>query len=149
MRLWPYEMFPYLPERQFRGQLRELVAIMRQWRDKGETNHLLINEVMEYPKDDLVAYYQLYRKEWQRRYGRDLRPELTEEFESFAWYSEPCCDKEFPYCSWIPTRYYWRICMANLNEKHMARGANRITAEEWSLLCQGYSENNGGEKYCL
>lgn len=155
MRLWPYEMFPYLPERQFRGQLRELVAIMHDWRDngdwrdKGSANHLLINFVMEYPKADLLAYYHLYRREWRRRYGKDLHPELTEEFERFAWYSEPCSDNDYPFSCWLPTKYYWRICMANLAEKHLASGPNRITDEEWDLLCKGYSDNNGGEKYRL
>lgn len=54
MRLWHYRLLPYLPDAQFRGQLRELVAIMRDWRDKGKTNHVLINAVMEYPKNTLL-----------------------------------------------------------------------------------------------
>ncbi len=149
MRLWPCEMFPYLPERQFRGQLRELVAIMRDWRDKGRTNHLLINAVMTYPKSDLVAYYELFREEWRRRYGQDLREDLTREFYSFAWYSPPCTGKEYPYDGWINTRFYWRICMANLYEKHLGEGKNRVTCHEWDLLRLGYAENNGGEMYRL
>ena len=50
MRLWHHKLLRYLPEAQFKGQLREMVAIMRDWRDRGTTNHLLINKVMEYDK---------------------------------------------------------------------------------------------------
>lgn len=60
MRLWHYKLLPYLPELQFKGQLRELVAIMHDWRDNGHTNHLLINMVMEYPKNDFARYFVHY-----------------------------------------------------------------------------------------
>ena len=40
MRLFHYALIPYLPELQFKGQLREVIAIMRDWRDKGTTNSL-------------------------------------------------------------------------------------------------------------
>lgn len=53
IRIWHYQLLPYLPDAQFKGQLRELVAIMHDWRDKGKTNHLLINKVMEYPKNSI------------------------------------------------------------------------------------------------
>ena len=62
MRIWHYAILPYLPNAQFKGQLRELVAIMHDWRDKGTTNHLLINKVMEYPKSSLTQYFLYY--EW-------------------------------------------------------------------------------------
>ena len=53
IRIWHYWLLPYLPDAQFKGQLRELIAIMHDWRDKGKTNHLLINKVMEYPKNSI------------------------------------------------------------------------------------------------
>lgn len=71
MRIWHYQLLSYLPEAQFKGQLRELVAIMHDWRDKGETNHLLINRVMEYPKSELAVYFLYYEDEYIRRYGKD------------------------------------------------------------------------------
>ena len=70
MRIWHYELLKYLPDAQFKGQLRELVAIMHDWRDKGKTNHLLINRVMEYPKNDLVRYFLEYEIEYHKRYGK-------------------------------------------------------------------------------
>ena len=33
MRLFHYALIPYLPELQFKGQLREVVSIMRDYRD--------------------------------------------------------------------------------------------------------------------
>ena len=53
MRMWHVELLPYLPDMQFRGQLRELVAIMHDWRDKGKTNHLLINHVTLFGTDQI------------------------------------------------------------------------------------------------
>ena len=72
MRLWHYELLTYLPDAQFKGQLRELVAIMHDWRDTGKTNHLLINRVMEYPKNDLVRYFVHYEALYHKKYGQWL-----------------------------------------------------------------------------
>ena len=68
MRLWHVELLPYLPDMQFKGQLRELVAIMHDWRDKGATNHLLINHVMSYDSSHLYRYFCEYEKEWNKNY---------------------------------------------------------------------------------
>ena len=73
MRLWSWQLLSSLPDMQFRGQWRELVAVMRDWRDKKTTNHLLINRVMEYPKQDLGGYYLIYREEYQKRYGKERK----------------------------------------------------------------------------
>ena len=53
LRLWHYKLLPYLPELQFKGQWRELVLVLNDWKYRGKTNHLLINRVMDYPKNDL------------------------------------------------------------------------------------------------
>lgn len=34
MRIWPYQILPYLPDLQFNGQFRELIAIMHDWREQ-------------------------------------------------------------------------------------------------------------------
>lgn len=66
MRLWHYALLPYLSKLQFDGQLRELVAIKRDWETNGTTNHLLINRVMQYPKAHLSIYYARYIKEYKK-----------------------------------------------------------------------------------
>ena len=140
MRLWHRELLPYLPDLQFKGQLRELVAIMHDWRDKGATNHLLINRVMEYSKRDLVAYFIRYEVEYHKRYGKWLN-KYSGEFIRF--YGEE--EKLTGYDGWHD-KAYLRVCMANLYEKHVfGIGKSRITDEEWKRLCDGYEEITGEE----
>ena len=140
MRLWHYELLPYLPDAQFKGQLRELVAIMRDWRDKGKTNHLLINRVMEYSKRDLVAYFLEYEARYHKRYGKWLN-KYSGEFIRFYDESE----KLNGYDGWH-NKEYLRVCMANLYEKHVfGVGKSKITDEEWLTLCRGYKDITGEE----
>ena len=140
MRLWHYELLPYLPDAQFKGQLRELVAIMHDWRHKGKTNHLLINRVMEYPTNDLVKYFIRYEALYHKRYGKWLIKQC-EEFVRF----DDKKNSNGVFESWH-NKEYLRVCMANLYEKHFfGIGKSRITDEEWETLCRGYKEITGEE----
>jgi uncharacterized protein (TIGR02328 family) len=140
MRLWHYELLPYLPDAQFKGQLRELVAIMHDWRDKGKTNHLLINRVMEYPTNDLAKYFIRYEALYHKRYGKWLIKQC-EEFIRF----DDRKNSNGVFDSWH-NKEYLRVCMANLYEKHFfGIGKSRITDEEWETLCRGYKEITGEE----
>ena len=142
MRLWHYKLLPYLPDAQFRGQLRELVAIMHDLRDKGETNHILINRVTNYSKQDLVSYFLIYRKEYQARYGKDVSRKTLYEFLDF---DQPK-DIVRPFTYWHDNNYL-RVCMANLYEKyHFGLGKSRLTDNEWQRLSDGYKTITG-EKY--
>ena len=133
MRLWHYKLLPYLPDAQFKGQLRELVAIMHDWRDKGKTNPLLINLVMQYPKADLYGYFLEYCVEYQKR-NNDRLPKCVDEFREFAGGSFT----DLPFVGWHNI-VYLRICMANLREKYLfGRGKSQITEDEWNRLLQGY-----------
>ena len=143
MRLWHYELLPYLPDAQFKGQLRELVAIMHDWRDRGKTNHLLINRVMEYPKADIYRYFCEYEGERLARCGKT--PErYSGEFGRFAnWNVDTMNNTVFD--GWH-NKEYLRVCMANLYEKHFfGIGKSRITDEEWHRLCEGYKSITGEE----
>ena len=144
MRLWHYELLPYLPDAQFKGQLRELVAIMHDWRDKGTTNHLLINKVMEYEKNELVRYYIYYETCYHERYGKWLNTKYWGEFKEFQE-SQP--DKKKNYSKDWHNKEYLRVCMANLYEKHVfGVGKSRITDDEWTVLLKGYKQITG-EQY--
>ena len=145
MRIWSWQLLSYLSEAQFKGQLRELVLIMRTWRDTGKTNHLLINRVMEYPKSDLWIYFIKYHGEYKRRYGIAIKDEIYQEFASFP---EELCDFRNPFPDWH-NKEYLRVCMANLYEKHIfGIGKSRITDEEWARLCEGYKKITG-EEYAI
>jgi uncharacterized protein (TIGR02328 family) len=142
MRLWHYELLPYLPDAQFKGQLRELVAIMHDWRDKGKTNHLLINRVMDFTPRNLTAYFMCYEKEYKKRYGKPINTLLVSEFTTFAGETKLYCA---PFKGWH-CHEYLRVCMANLYEKHFfGVGKSRITDEEWARLCEGYKAITGEE----
>lgn len=51
MRLWHYQLIPYLPKSQLLAQWRELNSIF-----KKQDKHILINYVYGYPKSDLYNY---------------------------------------------------------------------------------------------
>lgn len=139
MRLWHYRLIPYLPEAQFKGQLRELVTILHDWRDKGQTNHILINQVMEYPRADFYGYFMAYATEYQARYDERI-PKCSDEFLQFK--DQPGFPLD-PYPGWHDYAYL-RVCMANLYEKHaFGHGPSRITEKEWKTLLDGYKEITG------
>ena len=139
MRLWHYKLLPYLPELQFKGQLREMVAILHDLKSKGKTNHLLINRIMEYPKDDLYGYFLEYAVEYENRY--DVLPKQTDEFREFGNHQF----MQEPFKGWH-NKEYLRVCMANLYEKHhFGIGKSRITDEEWKILLDGYKAITGEE----
>jgi uncharacterized protein (TIGR02328 family) len=135
MRIWHYELLEYLPDAQFKGQLRELVSIMHDWRDKGKTNHLLINKVMLYPKNDLVRYFVYYEAIYKKRYGGWLK-----QWDEFKTFDDNLFDDRSKgmFDGWH-NKEYLRVCMANLYEKHMfGLGKSRITDKEWKRLRLGY-----------
>lgn len=138
MRIWHYALLSYLPDAQFKGQLRELVAIMHDWRDKEATNHLLINKVMEYPKSDLWVYFIMYHGEYTHRYNKSINQNIYNEFVAFT--SEDYEEWHKPFEGWH-TKTYLRMNMANLAEKHIyGIGKSRITDEEWDRLLEGYKQ---------
>lgn len=150
MRLWHYELLPYLPELQFKGQLRELVLIMHQWRDEGKTNHLLINRVMEYPKSELTFYFQRYDFEYWKRYNKHLPLKYHEEFLDFSANSKVILSQTSNslFDGWH-NKEYLRVCMDNFYEKHVfGVGKSRITDEEWRRLVDGYKQITG-EDYVI
>lgn len=141
MRLWDYRLLPYLSELQFKGQLRELVIIMHDWRDKGTTNHLLINKVMEYDKSELYSYFIIYYNAYKERYNKNIDSKILMEFEDFGGYRFTST----PFKDWH-TKEYLRMNMANLAEKHfMGVGKSRITDIEWENLLWGYKKITGEE----
>ncbi len=147
MRLWHYKLLPYLPDAQFKGQLRELVAILHDWRDKGQTNHLLINLVMQYPKTELLRYFTYYCHAYESRYRKVPQKDYLLEFRAFAD-MEPMLFTEHLYAGWHDKKYL-RVCMANLFEKYFfGVGGSKITEEEWQRLLQGYRDITG-EDYCI
>ena len=129
LRIWHYKLLEVLPDLQFKGQLRELVVIMRDWRDKGKTNYILINAVTEYPKSHLSAYFDLYRKEYKRRYHKDINSSIVKEFSDFS----PSIS-DYEQLLWHNGEYLL-VCKYNLYEKYeFGRGRSRISQEDWDNI---------------
>ena len=146
MRIWHIDLLPYLPDLQFKGQLRELVAIMHDWRDKEKTNHILINRVMDYPKSELLLYFETYASIHALRYNKLLSQHYYEEFREFAYGSKISFNPNLELFDGWHDKEYLRCNMANLYEKHeFAKGKSRITDEEWQRLLDGYKKITGEE----
>lgn len=64
MRLWHYELLPYLPKSQLIAQWRELNSIF-----KNQPKHILINYVYNHNKDYLITYsHEVINEMKNRRY---------------------------------------------------------------------------------
>ena len=62
MRLWYYELIPYLPDLQLKAQWRELQSIFAR-----QNRHILINYVYEYDKKELLSYTILVFKQMVKK----------------------------------------------------------------------------------
>ena len=58
MRIWHKSLIPALPREQLVAQWRELSAIAGNLSTKGTPNHILVNKVLDYPRDHFVSYAQ-------------------------------------------------------------------------------------------
>ena len=69
MRLWHYELLPYLPNSQLLAQKRECDLIWKDITEGKQTNHILINYIWEYHKPDveLYQYYTMLADEFDKR----------------------------------------------------------------------------------
>ena len=143
MRLWHVELLPYLPDLQFRGQLREIIAMLRNWKNGDSLGNLLVNLALDYPKSHLTEYFKMYYAEYERRYNKKIDKKFLEEFIEFA-NSEFTENKIFK--NWH-NKEYLRICMANLYEKYAyAVGKTKLSDNDWNKLIYGYYKITG-EKY--
>lgn len=137
MRIWHKDLLTVLPDNQFKGQNRELVAILHKWRD-GKTNHIL-NKVMDYDRCHLGYYAELYYTEYFRRYNK-VNPVILDEFFRFCF---PESDGEFyikPHYNSLFANWhndiYLKECLCNLEEKYLCGG---ITDKEWNKIFDKFS----------
>ena len=147
MRMWHYRLIPSLPDLQLKGQLRELVAIMRCWKINGSPNHLLVNNATS-SINDFYRYWVWYDYQYQRRFGkpfnRDYMLEVHEFCKTFSEFNLDeksalmSIDKMYP--DWHNKKYL-RVCMANLYEKYaFGLGDNKISEYEWNRLSDTYKQ---------
>ena len=135
MRFWPYQLLSVLPVKQLVSQFRECAAVSAVLRNKGVTNHYIINRVMDYPDCHFRVYCNLVVEEMHRRNFKTGKPTLEllkiddlpeYKLENTTIYINN--EKLFAY--WHDTRYI-NQCLYSFQEKYDCKG---ITEIQWDLL---------------
>lgn len=128
MRLWHYELIPFLPKQQLLGQWRELNSIYTK-----ENKHILINFIYRYKPIELLAYSQMVLREMQKRGYRFNLDKYYKYFKSknldveLIQYEEDSFIIIEPY-AYDMDKQYLKICCYNLWEKYI-RGQSGFTSE--------------------
>lgn len=143
MRLWHYQLVPYLPRQQLLSQWRECVCIAKSIHDKGTPNHILVNKIMNYPISEFDEYCNIVLVEMIKR-GYNVSQSSINKLEEYIDF-EVNSNKQFahPFKTWHTFRYLEQ-CFYNLQEKHDCGG---LTNEEWDRICEGCVEIEGQWRY--
>lgn len=126
MRIWHKSLIPVLPREQLVAQWRELSAIAGNLNTKGTPNHILVNKVLDYPRDHFISYAFWVRQEMTRRGYRTM---------DSVW-NKIYCTREVDYGEieilpieelfpgWHNARYLAQ-CKSNLEEKYDCGGISK------------------------
>ena len=128
MRIWHWKLIPALPREQLVAAWRELSAIAGNLTTKGTPNHILVNKVLDYPREHFISYALYVRQEMTRRGYRTM---------DSVW-DKIYCTRETDYgeIEFIPLEdlfpgwhndRYLEQCYFNLEEKYDCGGV----AQEW------------------
>ena len=124
MRLWHYELIPYLPKSQLLAQWRELNSIF-----KKQDKHILINYIYEYPKHDLLVYSDLVIAEMLKR-GYKIN---TNNYYSYFGKFDIIYEADYkPFTNHHNFRYLQQ-CFYNLEEKY-DRGQADFSEAQYKAL---------------
>ena len=144
MRLWHKDLISYLPRQQLIAQWRELCAICSNLASKGTPNHLLVNKILDYPKNHFWTYYSLIVKEMSDRGYRITANSMDKFSSNYYLFAHSYLDDYKVikvidvYPDWHNERYL-KQCLYNLQEKYDCGG---ISEEEWRII----TDNFGGVK---
>lgn len=131
MRLWAWQLLPYLPQKQLCSQWRECCCIARNISVNGTPNHILVNKIMNYPLAHFIKYSHMVIDEMNRRgylcsYDR-LSRWISKEYDDLP-------DEDELFHDWHNYRYAVQ-CYFNLQEKYDCGG---LTEEEWDTFTDGF-----------
>ena len=151
MRLWHYDLLDVLPKQQLYSQLRECAAIAKYIYEKGTTNHILINPIMDYDLNHFRLYCNLVIKEMEKR-GYNVSDKTKEKLNKYINYYKEMIIMQTTrifilangyndgyrelFDDWHTNRYL-KQCLYNLEEKYDRGG---ITQEEWDKIYNKYFE---------
>ena len=133
MRLWSYQLLPYLPRQQLLSQWRECCCIAKSIVEKGTPNHVLVNRIMDYPLDHFVEYCSLVCIEMEYRGYRCDFSRLERYLERMDCVA-PLRKDDVLFEGWHDD-VYLRECLYNLEEKSRA-GA--VSADEWRIIYEKF-----------
>ena len=132
IRLWHYELIPYLPRQQLLSQWRECCCIARNIAVNGTPNHLLVNKIMDYPIEHFIAYTTLVNQEMQKRGYKCDASRFTKWLE---WDAFKILKNEI-FEDWHNERYLQQ-CLYNLQEKYDCDG---VSQKEWDIIENKFKE---------
>lgn len=128
IRLWHYELIPYLDKQRLVAQLRECVAISKSIYEKGTPNHILVNKVMDYDLSEFRIYCNMVIYEMICNRGYTVSTKTIKKLQDYIDFEidiKVIENKIFK--DWHNVRYL-RQCLYNLQEKYDCGG---ISKEEW------------------
>ena len=141
MRLWSYQLLPYLPDSQLLAQKRECDLIIKDATLGKRTNHILINYIYEYDgiySISFSTYYALLYKEFKNRGFK-----FNDKYQMVNWmYADNPPVDPFPKHQ---NKEYLEICYWNLREKYL-RGQKDFTADVWQKLDEFYKKEMGNNE---
>ena len=125
MRIWHFKLIPYLPDSQLIAQWRELNSIYGK-----PINHILINYVKDYPKENLLYYSVLVVNELNKR-GHQTRMDKFDNYFNGSDFrrSVKFNDGDNPFPEHHTNRYL-RQFFYNLQEKY-DRGQKDFSKERY------------------
>lgn len=132
MRLWSYQLLPYLPRLYLIGQWRECCCIARNITVNGAPNHILVNKIMDYPIEHFIAYTTLVKQEMQKR---GYKCDVSRFTKWLEWDAFKILKNEI-FEDWHNDRYL-KQCLYNLEEKYDCGG---ISQEEWNIIENKFKE---------
>lgn len=124
MRLWHYKLIPFLPNSQLMAQWRELNSIYVK-----QDDHILINYVYEYPKENLLAYSLLVIKEMLRR---DIDIKKWANYDLYFKDVKLSTKIDNPFPNHHDNRYLLQ-CFYNLQEKYDRGQKDFSHARYWRI----------------
>ena len=142
MRIWHYKLLPYLDRQRLIAQYRELCAIAKNIADKGTPNHLLVNEVLNYPCIHFTAYANMVLKEMNKRGYKVNEKSYLNFCENIRKGNLYFRDK-YNNSVIIDNQVLWhddiylQICLYNLYEKALCGG---MSNNEWQLIEDEFKE---------
>ena len=132
MRLWHYQLLPYLPKSQLLSQKREIDLIWKNLEQGKETHHILIDYIWDcsFPELKLAYYYYLLKLEFDKRGYKFKNNSILKNVNSDT-FKDMYGYKVTPYGE--HNLDYLLQCYYNLEEKYQ-RGQKDFTKEEFNRL---------------